>query len=163
MRIGIIGPSKVEEREEEISRLAKIVANSGNEIVVTPDKGSSSEYFAKVYKKHDGKKVWEVVPLDDKEFGYTWINTELGESINCGTWRNQPERLNEETSAFICIGYSVGVLAEMAYTKWFNPRNNGKKPVYIIKEMVSMKLPDEINERLDLRYIGLDDIKNELK
>ena len=27
------------------------------------------------------KKIWEVLPLDDVEFGYEWVNTELGEHI----------------------------------------------------------------------------------
>jgi hypothetical protein len=157
MKIGIIGPSEVLDRKR-ISELAGIVAESGSEIVATPDIDSSSELFAKEYKKKGGKGVWEVVPLDDEEFGYDYLNTELGKKINCGTWRNQPEKLNEETQALICIGYSSGVLIEIGYTKWFNP-----KPVYIIKEMVSEKFPKEINQRLDLRYISISDLKKELE
>lgn len=156
MRIGIIGPSKVGNKNE-ISKLAEIVAYSGNEIVITPDKGSSSEFFAKEYIKKGGK-VWEVLPLEDKEFGYDYLNLDLGEKINCGTWRNQPEKLNEETQMLICIGYSVGALAEIAYSKWFNP-----KPIYVIKEMVSEELPEEINKRLDLRYVTVSDLKKELE
>lgn len=157
MRIGIIGPSKVIEKQK-IFEIAGIVANSGNEIVVCPDKGSSSEYFALEYTKNKGKKVYEVVPLDDKEFGYSWVNVDLGKIINCKTWRNQPEKLNEETDILLCIGYSVGVLAEIAYTKWFK-----KKPVYIIKELISGKLPKEINSRLDIRYISSSQLEKELK
>ena len=96
--------------------------------------------------------------MDDKEFGYSWVNVDLGENINCGTWRNQPEKLNEETDLLLCLGYSVGVLAEIAYTKWFKP-----KPVYIVRELVSRELPKEINERLDLRYISISQLEKELK
>jgi hypothetical protein len=157
MRIGIIGPSKVEGKES-ISKIAKIIAASGNEVVVCPDKGSSSEYFAQQYLASGGKKVWEIIPLDDKEFGFDWINTDLGEHINCGIWRNQPEKLNEETDALLCLGYSIGVLAEIAYTKWFKP-----KTVYIIKELISGELPREINERLDLRYVSIFELEKKLK
>jgi len=68
MKIGIIGPSKLRDKGK-ISRIAKIVAESGNEVVLTPDKGSSSEFFALEYIKNKGKGVYSVLPLDDKELG----------------------------------------------------------------------------------------------
>jgi hypothetical protein len=165
MKIGIIGPSKLEYLEEVnpdskklLLSLAKDVADSGNEIVIVPDKGSVSEFFGQEYLRSKGKKLYELVPFDDKEFGYSWVNTQLGEIINCGTWRNQPEKLNEETDILLCIGYAVGVLAEIAYTKWFKP-----KPVYIIKELVSGNLPIEVNRSLNLKYISFKDFKKQLK
>ena len=87
MRIGILGPSKSVRNKAIISKLAKIVADSKYEIVVCADKDSSTEFFAKEYIKNKGKKIYSIVPLDDKEFGYSWVNTKLGEVINCGTWR----------------------------------------------------------------------------
>jgi len=165
MKIGIIGPSKLEYLDEInkdskgiVSKVAGLVAKSGNEIIVVPDKGSASEFFAQEYLKNKGKKVYEVVPFDDKEFGFSWLNLDIGEHINCGTWRNQPEKLNEETDCFLCIGYAVGVLAEIAYTKWFKP-----KPVYIINELVSGKLPVEIDRSLKLKYISFNELKKYLK
>ena len=165
MRIGIIGPSKLEylneinkNNKKILIGLAKEVAESGNEIVIVPDKGSVSEFFGKEYIKNKGKKMYEVVPLDDKEFGLSWMNLNLGEKINCSTWRNQPEKLNEETDILLCVGYAVGVLAEIAYTKWFKP-----KPVYIIKELVSGKLPKEVDKSLKLKYISYRDINKFLK
>ncbi len=158
MKIGIIGPSKLRGDKEKISELAKLIAELGYEIVVTPDKGSASEFFAQEYLRNKGEKVWEVLPLEDVELGYKeWVNLDLGEGINCGTWRNQPEKLNEETDVLLCIGYAVGVLAEIAYSKWFKP-----KPVYIIKELVSGKLPSELDKSLDLRYISFNELKKEL-
>ncbi|MEN7982154.1 MAG: hypothetical protein ABFQ65_01785 [Nanoarchaeota archaeon] len=154
MRIGIIGPSKLRNKEL-ISKVADILKNY--EIVLTPDKKSVSEFFAKEYLKFGGKKVYEVLPLDDKEFGYSWVNVNLGEKINCGTWRNQPEKLNEECDVLICLGYSVGGLIEICYSKWF-----GKKPVYILKEFIEGKLPKELEESLDLRYIGIRKLEKEL-
>ncbi len=165
MKIGIISPSKLSYIEEinknyiaDIKKIVSIVVKKKFEIVITPDKGSVSELFAKEYLNMNGQKVYEVVPLDDKEFGLSWVNLELGEHINCGTWRNQPEKLNEETDALLCIGYSVGGLAEIAYTKWFK-----KKPIYIIKEFISQELPLEINKSLDLRYVSVFELEKVLK
>ena len=157
MRIGIIGPSKVKDKEK-IKEIAQIIAELGHEIIITADKGSSSELFALEYKNSNGKKVFHIVPLDDKEFGYDYLNLDLGKHINCGTWRNQPEKFNEETNVLVCIGYSVGVLAEIAYSKWFKP-----KRVYIIKELVSKELPKDSVRDLDLVYISFKDISKALK
>ncbi len=164
MRLGIIGASKIEflkkvneNCEEILTQIAKLIKE--HEIVVTPDKGAVSEFVTKRYLEKGGKKVWEIIPLEDKEFGYEgWLNEGLGETINCGTWRNQPEKFNEETDALICCGYAVGVLAEIAYSKWFNP-----KPVYIINELVSGKLPIEVERSLNLNYISLKELKNFVK
>jgi len=165
MRIGIIGPSKIDYVEEvnkdslEIIReLARKVAESGEEIIGVPDKGSISEFFMQEYLKNKGRNVFSMIPLDDKEFGYDWVNTEIGEQINCNTWRNQPEKLNEESDVLLCLGYSVGGLTEIAYSKWFKP-----KPIYIIKELVKSELPKDSVRDLDLRYISYKDIKRVLE
>jgi len=164
MKIGIISPSKIVYVEEInkkaleiIENISKEIADSGNEVVLTPDKGSVSEFFAKKYLENKGKKVFEIIPLDDKEFGYDWVNMDLGENINCNTWRNQPEKLNEESDVLLCLGYSVGGLIEMAYSKWFK-----KKTVYIIKELISSELPKDSVRDLDLKYISYKDIREVL-
>lgn len=156
MRIGIVSPSKISYVEEVnskakqiISDISKDLAKKRFEIVVTPDKGSVSEFVAQEYIKSKGKKVWEIIPLDDKEWGYDYVNTKLGEIINCNIWRNQPEKFNEETDALIVIGYTIGGLTEMAYTKWLKP-----KTIYIIKELISKELPEEFNRSLDIKYIS---------
>ena len=159
MKIGIIGPSKLEYLEKvnpDAKNILKEIAKriSKHEILVTPDKGAVSEFFAKEYLASGGAKVWNLIPLQDAEFGYDYVNTDIGEQISCGTWRNQPEKFNEETDALLCVGYAVGVLMEIGYSKWFKP-----KPVYIINELVSGELPKEVNRSLDLRYISYKDLK----
>lgn len=154
MKIGIIGPSKLR-NEKLVLKVAEILKNY--EVVLTPDKGSVSEFFAKEYLKLNGKKIFEVVPEDDKEFGYSWLNVDLGEKINCGTWRNQPEKLNEETDVLISLGYSVGGLIEICYSKWFN-----KKPVYILREFIDCELPKELEDSLDLKYIEINELEKVL-
>lgn len=161
MRIGIIGPSKLSKLELINDDARKMISElafdlTEHEIILTADKGSVSEYFAEEYQESGGKKLFSVVPLEDKEFGSEWVNKELGKVIDCGTWRNQPEKLNEESDVIICLGYSAGGLIEMAYSKWFN-----KKPVYVVKEFISAELPEEATESLDVRYVSIDEIKLE--
>ncbi len=161
MKFGIIGPAKLNSLTDVnknsmmiLKELAKVIAESKNEIVITPDKGSVSEFFAKEYLNQGGRKIYSVIPLDDKEFGYGWVNTEIGENINCSTWRNQPEKLNEESDALLCLGFSESVLIEISYSKWFHP-----KAVYVIKEFISQELPREAIKKLNLEYISYKDFK----
>lgn len=171
MRIGIIGPGEVEKYCERakididaykkiIGNLASSAAESGHEIVVTPDKGSTTELFAKEYLKNKGKKVIEVVPLDDKEFGYEWVNTELGENINCGTWRNQPETLCENSDSLICIGWGGGTVAEIYYTRWFSKA----KKVYVVEDIIDDKLPVSLEVSLKIvEYVKAAELEKRLK
>ena len=166
MKIGIIGPSntnnllKINKNAELIiSDIAKTLKS--HEIYLTPDEGSVSELFAKKYKEHGGKNLKSVIPLEDNEFGNEWVNKSLGRALNCGIWRNQPENLNERTEVLVCLGYSAGGLAEIAYSKWFNLNKGEKKPVYVIKELVSRKLPKELENSLNLKYVGYDDLRVE--
>ena len=85
------------------------------------------------------------------------MNTKIGENINCDSWRNQPEKLNEETDCLLCLGYAEGVLIEIAYSKWFNP-----KPVYIVKELVSQELPKDSRRKVNIKYISYNDLEKEL-
>lgn len=175
MKIGIIGPSKLEilkeinpEAEEIINEISKLITN--HEVYLVPDKNSVSELFGKNYWDNGGKSLFSLVPLEDKEFGYAWVNTNLSENVSCGTWRNQPENLNEKTEVLICLGYSAGGLAEIGYSKWFGWKSKisasssknqerNKKPIYIIEELVTGKLPRELEKNLDLRYISYKDLK----
>ncbi len=160
MRIGIVGPSSIDNLKE-VNKDAELIIESiagilwKHDIVLTPNKGSVSEYFVGYYRKSKGRKnVYIIVPMQDKEFGISWVNTEIGKTIDCGTWRNQPEKLNEESDALLVLGYSVGGLAEIAYSKWFR-----KKTVYVIKELVSEELPKDSVRDLDIKYISYKDVE----
>ena len=163
MKIGIIGPSNLEglkklnkNCEKIINEISKCVVN--HEIYLVPDKGSVSELFGNKYLGNGGENIFCLIPLQDKEFGFSWVNQDLGKKVSCKTWRNQPENLNERTEAMICLGYSAGGLAEIAYSKWFH-----KKPIYIIKELISQKLPKELEKSLDLKYVSYKKLKLDRK
>ena len=157
MRIGIIGPnrapqlskSELQERKNNLSRLAEMIAKSGFEILLTPDKNSLLEFFAKEYHKSKGKKIYEIVPLDDNYEQY--LNTELGEIISCGKWPCQPSKFNEECQAMFCVGYGGMVLAEIGFSGYYNP-----KKVYLIKEFISTELPKETG--LKIEYVSIKEI-----
>jgi len=162
MKIGIIGPSKLREKAR-IEKIASIIANLGHEIIVTPDKGSGSEFFAQRYLANKGKKVYSVIPFEDTEFGYSWVNLDLGQNVGCGTWRNQPEKLNELADVLVCVGWADGVLAEIAYAKWFKPKGIEKKKVYVVKELCPGELPQDSCKGSDIRYVSISDLEKELK
>jgi len=164
MRIGIIGPNftphldpkELNERKAKLSLLAKDLAVSGFEILLTPDQDSLLEFIGNEFIRNGGRKIYEIVPLDDDYENY--LNTELGETISCDKWANQPAKFNEECDVMFCVGYGGMVIAEIGFSGYFNP-----KTVYIIKDFISAELPKEIEPRLNIEYVGLEDIKEILK
>ncbi len=162
MRIGIIGPNRVahlteeelKERKTNLSKFAKTLAKTDFEILLTPDKNSLLEFFGKEYLKNGGKKIYEVVPLEDDYKEY--LNTELGEIISCGKWPNQPSKFNEECDVIFCVGFGGMVLAEIGFSGYYNP-----KTVCIIKDFISAELPKEIG--LKIKYVKLKEVPQILK
>lgn len=160
MKIGIIGPNKLfegtlEERKKLIDKIAKILAKSGNEIVLTPDKGSLLEYFGEKYLEYEGRKIWLIIPTEDKDHE-KYLNTKLGEVISCIDWDRQADEFNRQSEIFICIGYSWGAMKEIACAQYFN-----KKKIYILKEFISEELPKELS--FLVKYISIKEIESKIK
>jgi len=160
MKIGIIGPNKLlkgdlEERRTLISEVAKIVAGSDNEIVLTPDKGSLLEYFGERYLEFGGKKIWLVIPTEEEDYK-EYLNDELGEVVSSVDWDRQANKFNSESDIFVCIGYAWGGMKEIACAKDFN-----KKKIYVLNEFVSGKLPEELGSLVE--YIGIDELEKVLE
>lgn len=169
MRIGVLGTTSMQKNTEMLGKslqeyqkfldkVAVILARLEAEIIVVPDKGGTSEHVALRYLKEGGKKVTGIIPLQDKEFGYEWLNREiLNEEIDCLTWRNAPEKLCEESDLMLALSYGPGVLIEICYTKWF------KSKVIVLEEYVSGKLPIEAEKGLEIKYIRLKELEKEIK
>ena len=163
MKIGFLAPSKTEEficrlgitsgfYKQSIAKIAKYLAGK-HEIVLTPEKGSVSECLAEEYKKFGGKKVIGIIPKDDKTFGIANLNPDVcDEIINCGTWADQPGRLDTESDSLLVFGLTPGVFIEISYTKWFKVDN-----IFILKEFIIEELPAEL-EKLNATYITLDEL-----
>jgi hypothetical protein len=159
MKIGIIGPNRVNnesvaDRQEMLLKLAKIVAISGDEVVLTPDKDSLLEYFGHKYLEQGGKKIWLVIPQEDTE-QEGFLNAEIGEVISCQSWDNQADEFNRQSDIFVCVGYAWGGLKEIACAQYFN-----KKKIYILNEFISSKLPEELNFLIE--YISIDELSQKL-
>jgi hypothetical protein len=168
MKISITGPNKfehlasatnitIEELKKKLEEIAKIVAKSGHELVLTPDKNSLLAYFGRKYLENKGKKIYEVAPLDEKDCE-DYLDISLGEIISCGKWPLQPSKFNLESDAMVCVGYGGMVMAEFGFSKYYN-----SKTIYIIQDLISAKLPKEIEKSLDLKYIKIEDLSRILK
>ncbi len=159
MKIGIIGPNKIFERDinqrkKLLDRVAEIVAKSNHEIILTPDKGSLLEYFGNQYNVFKGKKINLIIPTEEPDYE-SYLNTELGDIISCKDWDRQANEFNRQCDLFICVGYSWGAMKEISCVQYFN-----KKKVYVLEEFVSGKLPKELNFLVD--YISIDDLGGRL-
>jgi len=159
MKIGIIGPNKLfegtlEERKKLIDKVAKIIAKSGNEIILTPDNGSLLEYFGEKYLGYKGKKILLIIPTGDKDHK-KYLNTKLGEIVSCIDWDRQADEFNRQSDLFICLGYSWGAMKEIACAQYFN-----KKKIYILKEFISEELPKELNFLVE--YISIKEIEGKV-
>jgi hypothetical protein len=169
MKIGIIGPSDmsawqkiVEITDETLNMVVDDIVESiiefNHDIIIVPTKKSLPELVGAKYKDKGGEKLLGVIPLDDEEFGIEQIDEFFcDEIINCVTWRNQPEKLCEESDIIIALGFSPGTLIEIMQSKWF-----GKSKVLIVEEFISSKLPIESIQKLKLEYIKYDDLEHHI-
>lgn len=155
MNIGIIGPNKlfsgdIGERKLLLDEVVKIIVASDNNIVLTPDKDSLLEYLGNKYLELGGKKITLVIPTGEE--GYeSYLDTSLGEIVDCFDWDRQADEYNRQCDMFICVGYAWGGMKEIACAQYFN-----KKKVYILNEFVSGKLPEELNTLVE--YINIEDL-----
>jgi len=155
MKIGIVGPNKIfndDERKRKIllDEVARIVVASGNEIVLTPNKGSLLEYFGNKYLELGGKNISLVIPT--METGYEgYLNTSLGKIIDCCDWDRQADVYNRQCDMFVCVGYAWDGMKEIACAQYFNA-----KKIYILREFISNELPEELNFLVE--YISIKDL-----
>lgn len=154
MKIGIVGPNKIfdsvdiDARKKIITKVAEIIAKSGSEINLTPDKNSLLEFFGKEYLRFGGKKIQLILPTEESDYD-SHLNTDLGEIISCKSWDIQADEFNRQSDLFICIGYAWGGMKEISCAQYYN-----KKKIYIINEFISQKLPDELNFLVE--YINIE-------
>ena len=161
MNIGIIGPTKPKWSKKLfgfVEGTAEILAEEGHSVVLTPDEGSTAEYFAKAFQKAGGKVIG-VIPFKDREWGYEWLDLKAcSQTIDCETWRNLPETLVGNSDILIAFGLSPGTMIELCYTKWFEV----KKILYF--KQFGSRLPKEIEKIIPIKYISsLKELEKEIK
>ena len=169
MKIGILGPSKpkewyklmkIKEKDylEKIKYIANVIANKNHSIVVVPHKDSLSHIFAQYYIDFNGNKVIGVIPLEDTEFGYDYLDKEIcDEIINAGTWRNVPETLDEHSDILLVLALGPGVFVEIGQTKWFKVNK-----IYVIKEFTTQPMHKELTYKLPIEEISLGELENKI-
>ncbi|MDP2925183.1 MAG: hypothetical protein Q8N99_02310 [Nanoarchaeota archaeon] len=168
MIIGVIGPNKfehllqvneytIEDIKDKLDYLAKDLAKSGHEILLTPDKDSVLYFIGKRYIENGGKRVNLLIPKEEHDY-LKYLDITLGDIINCNLWRNKPARFNEESDIIVCVGFSGMALAEIGFSKYYNP-----KTIYIIKDFISSELPKELHNSLKIKYLKLSELKEVLK
>lgn len=141
----------LDKRKKLLDKVAKIIAKGRHEIVLTPDKNSLLEHLGKKYIEFGGKKIWLVIPTEEKDYK-DYLNTDLGEIISSKDWDRQADEFNRQSDIFVCVGYSWGAMKEIACAQYFN-----KKKIYVLKEFISEELPGELNFLVD--YVELEELK----
>ncbi|PIN70338.1 hypothetical protein COV93_01895 [Candidatus Woesearchaeota archaeon CG11_big_fil_rev_8_21_14_0_20_43_8] len=169
MRIGILGPTKIENFcrlkgipmdyfIKSLEFLASHFAVSPHTFYIVPDVDSTAYLFAQNYRKNDGHNVVGLAPLDDKEFGHHWLDLSVAtETHNTGTWRNTPEELVKQCDVLICIGLGLGSMIEIAYSRWYKVNK-----VYLIKEFVP-KLPIELTHKIHCQWVTINELVQLIK
>ena len=139
----------------QIKKIAEYLAKSKIEIVIVPHKGSVPELLAQHYKEFEGKKVYGVIPMNDKEFGIDYLNQEIcDEIVDADTWRNVPETLLEFSDKLLVLGLGPGVFVEIGQAKWFPVEK-----IFVIDEFISAELHDELTSQLPIQYVFLEHLE----
>ncbi|RLE39364.1 hypothetical protein DRJ17_01425 [Candidatus Woesearchaeota archaeon] len=128
---------KEEEFKKEIEAIAKIIVNSGYEIVLLPDRGISFE-IAKRYKKLGRGRVIGTVPLSDKDFGIDHLKSYMeskikrkkvfDEFIDTENWYKQDLTHCIFGDVIFMLGNSLGSLGELVYGYYLYKLFIGDKP-----------------------------------
>ena len=115
---------KEEELNKELESISEVLANSGYEIVLLPDRGICFE-LAKRYQAKGGKKVIGTVPLSDKDFGIKHLQPYMEATINgkkvfdefidTNNWYKQDLIHCILGDAILMLGNSLGSLGELVY------------------------------------------------
>ncbi len=135
-----------EQFNQQVAQIAKILAKSGLEIVLLPDRGVSFE-VAKKYKEQGGKKVYGTVPLSDHDFGIKHLQSYLesevdgqkifDETIDTGTWYKQDLTHCIFGDVVLMLGNSLGSLGELSYGYYLYKLFAGEKPeVSVMKKKI---------------------------
>jgi len=169
MKVSILGVGRPERilgytvmTEKELQKLvfdvAEYLAKKGYEIVIAPDKGIPLE-VAKAYKAFGGKKVYGMVPVNDKKYGTKHIEGNLkfiDERIEVNDWYDVNGEIAAAGEFAICIGLSAGIMTEIAILKYHYKFFNIKTKVIMFANTMTTRLPKEIEEDLkgNLIYVN---------
>lgn len=173
MKVAILGPGNIELiskytdlSEEDIKKFihdfGKFLAENDFEIVIAVDRGIPYE-VAKVYKTHDGKKVYGVNPQShekyDKQEQIKPFMDVVDEEIKVSSWYH----LNGEIASFsdiaVAFGLSCGTMADIVFLYFHYKYLKSETKLLMYLPSMSGKLHPEIEESLSVKgkkfdYVG---------
>lgn len=166
MRVGVIGDNihaackalkfKQENHYLILREIAEFLAEMSHDIIVIPELGSVPEFIAEVYRENDGNKVIGVVPMQDR--GLEELNSRLcDEMVNCRKWSNCSETLIEKSEILIALSLGPRAMMNICTTKWH------PKVLYIVEDLITQRIPLEVQNQLNLKYIKKKELEKILK
>ena len=132
-----------------------------------PAKGVAYE-IAKVYKENNGKKIIGLIPKDDKRYGIKHIKdyfSIVDEKVNIGDWYSLNGEIAGYSDYAIVIGFSCGVLSEIAISKYHFKFLDSDTKLIIFENTISARLHKEMEVDLkNLTYVNsIEELKEIIK
>jgi predicted Rossmann-fold nucleotide-binding protein len=111
-----------------------------------------SEDLALAYLEKGGSKVIGTVPEGGPSSGAHHLNPGIcDETISIHCMIEQAPTLDKHSDVLLAFGLSPGTMIELCYSRWFKVRR-----VYIIEGLMTTRLPEELERKLDLEYVHID-------
>jgi hypothetical protein len=166
MKVSIIGPGDLtkiirhtkltqKDLQKLIENIAKLLVRKKAEVIVTLDSGIPLE-IAMLYKKLGGKKVYGMIPTNDKRYGIEHIRPYIDladEKIKVNDWYDVNGEIAAAGDLCICLGMSPGISIELSFLKYHHKYLKNKTKLIIFKNTLSKLLHKEITEELNFEYI----------
>jgi hypothetical protein len=135
---------------------AKLLADRGHDIVIIPDRGIPTE-IAQLYKSMGGRRVWGVIPVNDKTFGDRHIQPYLpliDSRIEVDSWYDADGTIAAAGDVDVVFGMSPGIMREISVLKYHYRYKGSKTRVIWFGNTISQRLAKEIEEEIPVTYIS---------
>lgn len=154
----ILNKSK-DEIKDLISETAKVIADSGYDILIVPD--SAQAFFAKKYREFGGKRVIGAIPKKDKVWGYSWLEEDLCDEVwDAGTWLEQPYFIVSNCDLVVMMGLAPGVVGELSFFKYDWKAEKPMPTVLVVEDFLRQRFPEELGFDLEnIKYVKLNELK----
>ncbi len=148
--------------EECATRVSRCIAESGDELIIVPDRGIAV-LAAQAYRKAGGRKILGLIPKAGTDLqnaiNECQRNRDLcDEVIDDVTWFEQHSKLCEMSDAMVCIGLSCGTMCEIAWTKWTK-----KIPIIVFRSLITDMPREIVSETRTVFVNDLEEMKRVLK
>ncbi|MCX6774254.1 MAG: hypothetical protein NTY68_04660 [Candidatus Micrarchaeota archaeon] len=180
MKISLLGPTNMKkfssiigrdlgQIESEAREIGRIIAKSGNQLVVVFNYAGMLKLVGDSYKSNGGK-----LEMLYTENDYDWYTKpymdHLGEAdvkVKTDGWHDMLLKLVKDSDIVVCAGLSAGVFAELGYMKWNTQEKKGSvKSLIGIKEFIrDWKFPPELSFEMNhfMSIVPVSELENALK